>query len=97
MARIGAVGLSKARRFVKSITLRSTPCGVHSRDGLAHRPVPGPPAGWFPIAAIARRSNPSITTYTSTAKVQVQNSTIYEMCSRVKLLQEFIKAFIIGG
>ncbi len=52
-------------------------------DGLVHRPVPDPPARWFQLSSIARLSVPSITTYTSMLKVQVQNSTIYEMTSKI--------------
>ena len=50
-------------------------------DGLVHRPVPGLPAGWFRLLSIARLLGPSITNYTSTIKVQVQKSNIYEMAS----------------
>jgi len=50
-------------------------------DGLVHRPVPDLPAGWFRLSSTARRSGPSITTYTSMAKVQGQNSTVCEMSS----------------
>src|SRR5579884_1757319 len=49
----------------------------------AHRPVPDPPARWFQLFPTAHPLSPSITTYTSTTKVQVQNSTIYEMTSSV--------------
>src|SRR5579872_467254 len=48
----------------------------------AHRPVPDLPARWLKQYSIARLSSPSITTYTSMAKVQEQNSTIYEMGSK---------------
>jgi hypothetical protein len=50
-------------------------------DGLVHRPVPDLPVGWLGLLSIVGLSDPSITTYTSTIKVQGQISTIYEMGS----------------
>src|SRR5271170_800408 len=83
MLHIATAGLARALRFAESIKLRSTLYVGHSRDDHVHRPAPHQAAGCFQLFSIALLSSPSITTYTSTRKVQVLKCTIYEMGSSI--------------
>ena len=85
-----AVSPATARRCAGSTKLHLALCADRSTGDRVHRPVPGLPAGWFRLLAIARLLSPSITNYTSTTKVQVQKLNIYEMVSS---LSEFLMAW----
>jgi hypothetical protein len=84
--RTAAVNLATVLRCAESIKRHSTLYADHSRDGRVHRPVPGLPAGWVRLLAIARLLSPSITNYTSMTKVQVQN----------KIFMRWLLGFIVS-